>query len=222
MRSDRRKQERDNKEIAKGQVAVIELDTAKELETDKELETVTTVKDQAISNEQAKSDEPYYTGKDAAIYDITLRRLYSLHCNIWVWLWVLYFIIAASANDDEYVGTRAIGNIYGYILIPLLTIYMCVEAFFCLEYEYLGNILEEKTCKAFIKELTETRPAVFAKSVAFHFETRYRQVPYTIGGNTYYRTEAYQEKVIDDEDFKGRLFIRKMGGCNTGPGNTVP
>ena len=140
------------------------------------------------NKDQNTTDEPYYTGKDAAIYDITLKRIYSLHCNIWVWLWILYFIITAGADDDEFPATRKIGNIYGYIIIPLLTLYMCVETFFCLEWEYLGNIMEEKTCRTFIKELTETRPNVFAKAIAFHYETRYREVPYTIGGITYYRT----------------------------------
>lgn len=166
------------------------------------------LEDDTEIKEQNTTDEPYYTGKDAAIYDITLKRLYSLHCNIWVWLWILYFIITAGADDDEYPGTRKIGNIYGYIIIPLLTLYMCVETFFCLEWEYLGNVMEEKTCRTFIKELTETRPAVFAKAIAFHYETRYRQVPYTIGGNTYYRMEPYQEKIIDDEDFDVFSFAR--------------
>lgn len=158
--------------------------------------------------EQSSDNEPYYTGKDVFIYDITLKRIYSIHCNVWVWLWILYFAITAGAEDDEYPGTRKIGNIYGYILIPLLSLYMYVESFFCLEWKYLGNIMEEKTCRAYIKELTETRPIVIAKVTAFHYETRMRQVPYTIGGNTYYRTEPYQEKVVDDEDFEIFSFTR--------------
>lgn len=142
--------------------------------------------------------------------DVSLRRIYSMHFNVWVWIWIIYFAASSGSEDFKlnYPGTRKICNIYGYVHLPLLTLYMCIETFFCWEWKYLGNIMEEKTCRTYIKELIEARPIVIAKAVAWHFETRTRTVPYQIGGNTYYRTETYQERVVDYEEARDFIFSK--------------
>ena len=142
--------------------------------------------------------------------DISFWRIFSMHATAWVLFWIVYFAATAGSESFEknYPGTRTVLNIFGYVHVPLFIIYLYVETFFSWEWKYLKNIIEEKSCRVYIRELTEASPEVTLSAIAWHFETRTRTVPYTVNGNTYYRTETYQEKVIDHTESRTFSFAR--------------
>ena len=70
-------------------------------------------------------------------------------------------------------------------------------------------MLEEKSCKIYIKELTEQKPIVTMAVVAWHFETKSMMVTYTdANGQTAYRTETFVERVNDHEEVEQFPYIR--------------
>ena len=148
--------------------------------------------------------------EDVFKQDISFWRIFSMHSTAWVYLWIIYFAASAGSQDfeDDYPGTRTVANIFGYVHVPLFVIFLYIETFFSWEWKYLSNIIEEKSCRVYIRELTEATPTVTATAVAWHFETRTRTVAYMVNGNTHYRTETYQEKVIDYTESRNFHFAR--------------
>jgi len=62
---------------------------------------------------------------------------------------------------------------------------------------YLDNIVDELVIMhELLDQLREARPNFYWNIECYHYETRSRQVAYTMNGQTYYQTQVYQEKVV--------------------------
>ena len=131
-----------------------------------------------------------------------LVRVYSLYFNVWVWIWILYLAITADLEEYEerYHDVRLVGNILGYIHVPSFALYLYAETFFCWEWDLLGKIEEEKTCRTYTNALTEARPVVTVNVSAWHSETSYHIGSYRLDGRTHNYIMPCQSKVVDYEE----------------------
>ena len=140
----------------------------------------------------------------------SISRVLSMHFTFWAYVWIVYFAVTTNMGEDEinkYV--KLLFNVLGYIHLPVFVLFLWVETFLSWESDYLSNMLEEKSCKIYIKELMEQKPIVTMAVVAWHFETKSRTVTYTnANGQTTYGTETYVERVNDHEEVKQFPYIR--------------
>ena len=79
--------------------------------------------------------------------------------------------------------------IFGYI-------YVVVESRFSSVMGHLQMRFDESNAEQYVRSLLSKKPAIVTSASCYHFETQYRQVPYTdSNGHTQYRTETYEERV---------------------------
>ena len=134
------------------------------------------------------ADEGEVDAKEEFNQDISCRRIYSMHWNVWIIIWLIYYVATAGLEESEnvYYGVKRFTDYYGIPHILLFIVFLYIEPFKSWEWQYLSNIITDKTCRSYIKELVDARPSVRAVAVAWHYEIRR------------FQTTTYLEKVEDD------------------------
>ena len=161
--------------------------------------------DQTVNSEAA--DKNVFNDKK-----LKPARIYSLYFNLYIWIWILYLAIVADNEEYEekyqYHDILFAVNILGYVHVPSFALYMYAEVFFCWEWELLGKVKTEKTCRTYFEQLTKTAPVVTVTISAYHMKSSYYTGSYKWDGKSVSYTMPCQAKVVDYEESREFAFSR--------------
>ena len=146
----------------------------------------------------------------------TFRLLSIYACSFYTMWWVFGLgCLTVQCFNEEIFGAIFVMAV---VWIIIWYVVMLIESCFSAEKEYLSSISPDITVTEFVQQLRTTNPRRVMSVVCYHMELRTRTVyERDANGNTYPRTETYQEMVVtytEDKDFPiaGVVDISDLNG----------